>query len=190
MLRIATRNVNTLWIAAFTGMSAVVAKLLEQGFKDIEDSQGRSILIAALEGNYIGVLELILQSDKTRKEVRDCDRGTPPLAAMQENSSAAVRMLLGRRDIDLISRRDFGYTPLTLVLNMGSRELMQAFLDSGRLPNTCDPEVSKGHKFAAFLRAYTKSGFIIDFLAGDRIYTVSYERERGYTKTLLQHEIN
>ena len=158
-------------------MSAVVAKLLEQGFEDVED-QGRNILIAALEGNYIGVLELILQSDKIHKAVHDSEGRTPLLAVVQAKSSAAVRMLLDRRDIDLISRSEFGYTLFTLALNMGSRELMQAFLDSGRLPDACDSEDSRGHKFAAFLRwAYRKSGFMVEFLA--RI---------GYTQHSMQEK--
>lgn len=107
--RIATRNVNTLWVAAYTGMTALVAKLLEQDFEDndIEDSRGRNILIAALEHSYIGVVELILQSDKIRKKnVRDIRGRTPLLTALGAVSPAAVKMLLDHRDIDATHEKD------------------------------------------------------------------------------------
>lgn len=102
-------GVNTLWIAAYTGMTAVVAKLLEQGLEDVEDSRSRNTLIAATERRRIGVIELLLKSDKIRKNVRDGLECTPLYIAVQAKSSAAVKMLLEQPDIDVVSCNPFGF---------------------------------------------------------------------------------
>lgn len=108
-LRIATKNINTLWVAAFTGMSAVVAKLLEKGFEDIEDSQSRSILIAALKGNHSSWINTAVGQDTQRGARLRLGYSTAGCGASK--FVGRDQKLLGPRDIDLISRSDFGYTP-------------------------------------------------------------------------------
>ena len=189
--KIAEKGVNTLWIAAYTGMAAVVAKLLKKGFEDVEDSSGRNTLIAATENSYTSVIELLLQSDKIHKNVRDIYKRTPLHSAVEAGSysSATVRMLLDRRDINVISRDKNGLTPFIIALGTENGELIETFLDSDRAPDACNAKDGKGDTpFAHFIQSHKKSYSWSESRKKYIYCPMQEKKDTGLISLLLQHK--
>lgn len=96
---------------------------------------------------------------KYAKKVRDEDGRTPLLCTVQAGSSAAVRMLLGRHDIDVTSGDNYGLTPFACALWTKNRELIQIFLDSDRAPDVCNAEDNRGNTpLSVLIQTYNSWG--------------------------------
>lgn len=123
--------VNTLWMASFTGMTALVEDIIASG--DVEDCQNldgqNTLIIAALQGHH-RILELLLKSDRIRKDLRDSSRRGALQAAVISGNGAAVKVLLESNGIDLNTWDLNGETPIGWAFGSLSTDIIKAFFDS------------------------------------------------------------
>ncbi|KAL4928340.1 ankyrin repeat-containing domain protein [Aspergillus undulatus] len=130
-------NVNTLWIASFTGITAVVEELLEGEVGAASDARNldgqNTVLIAALQGND-RVLTRLLNLHLVRTDLRDSWRRGALQAAVESRNPAAVKVLVqSKRVVDVSTLDRNGQTPLGAAIQADDVEMIQVFVDSIKL---------------------------------------------------------
>lgn len=122
-------DVNALWVACLTGMTALVERLLEP--KNIRDARNyeSTLLVAASQG-HDRVLDLLLRRKEIRKDLRDTSLRSVLQCAVTSGDPNCVRILPKEANVEVETWNKHGRTPFGCAIWNRNSEMIQAFLDS------------------------------------------------------------
>ena len=125
-------SANSLTIASYFGLEAVVELLLESGKVDVDskDKHGQTPLSGAAEGGHEAVVKLLLESGKADVDSKDKYGRTPLSWAAENGHEAVVKLLLESGKVDVDSKDKHGRTPLSRAAGGGHEAVVKLLLES------------------------------------------------------------